>query len=363
MKLSGRAVTTEHCQILFGDPSLSFIDKWLRHISPPGSGIYILVDPNTRKYCLPIILEYSNRLKEAVILETEEGERAKTLTHAERLWKEMMRTASGRDTCLINLGGGVVTDLGGFVAAGFKRGVRYINIPTTLIGMVDASIGGKTAINVEEIKNQVGFFHSPSAVMIHPIFLKTLPGRELCSGIPEMIKTALIGDAGLWNRFRTKGMDGMVASPFPGKEWREWIFATVRIKNRIVRQDYRERKQRKSLNFGHTIGHALETWSHHTGQPLLHGEAIAAGLMIESDLSVKKAGLDPGVAQAIISFLQNYFKPVPHTPGIKKELIHLMGYDKKNRSGRIRFSLIRAPGVPVLNVACSEDDIEESFRT
>ncbi len=360
MELSCRGVTTEHTRIHIGKEAGQGIDTLLdRHIRP-GRSVFLLTDTHTEHYCLPLFSS-SRIMGNAIHLNVAPGESSKSLEVAGMLWESMLRPGAGRDALLINLGGGVVSDLGGFLAAGFKRGIGYINIPTTLIGMVDAAVGGKTALNLGGVKNQIGMFHLPEAVYIFPGLLSSLPSRELRSGIAEIAKTALAGDALLWNRLRKTGVETMLQTPFTGKRWQEWILGAVRVKNRLVRQDYREKKIRKSLNFGHTVGHALEAISRADDVPWLHGEAVAAGMAVESALSMIRAGLSKEAAAQIRSFLRDLIPPFLPDQGAMEELIRLMTLDKKNRGSGIFFTLIREPGRPVINVSCCREEIAEAL--
>lgn len=328
--------------------------RWIR----PGMTIFLLTDHNTFRHCRPLIAD-ARGMERVLDLQVPPGEGSKEFGQAADLWSSMMLSGAGRNSLMINLGGGVVSDLGGFLAAGFKRGIGYLNVPTTLIGMVDAAIGGKTALNLNGVKNQIGFFHAPEGVLITPEFLFTLPGRELASGVAELAKTALLGDPGLWNKLCRRGMSNMDASWFNSSAGFGMIRTAVNIKRRIVQQDFQERRLRKSLSFGHTIGHALEAWSHHAGKPLLHGEAVAHGLVMECRLAAIKCGLDAAVCRQVEEFLEpltglsGFGNPSP------EELIRLMDYDKKNYGKGLNFSLLRAPGHPAINVICTKDEVME----
>ena len=259
--ISGRVVEVGRTRIVYGTQALSSLQKMISRPTFRNCKAFILTDNNTRLHCLPLLLNSCPALSGAFVLEIEGGEHSKTLSEAERLWMELVSQKAGRDSFLVNLGGGVVSDLGGFVASGFKRGIRYINVPTSLTGMADAAIGGKTAVNLQQVKNQIGFFYPGEGVFIDRVFLSTLPGAHLKSGFAEVIKSALLGDPVLWRKIRKQGISNILNQGPEGKLMDELVMKTVVFKNRICCQDFREKKRRKILNFGHTFGHALEAFS------------------------------------------------------------------------------------------------------
>jgi 3-dehydroquinate synthase len=383
MILSGRVVTVTRTRIIYSSDALPGLQKML---SAPGyrmSKIFILTDSNTRFHCLPVLLQACPGLSTAVILEIEGGDESKTLYSAEKLWMELINNQASRDSILINLGGGAVSDLGGFVAGGFKRGIRYVNIPTSLMGMVDAAIGGKTAVNLQQIKNQVGFFNAPEGIFIDKVFLKTLPREHLRSGFAEVIKSALIGDAVLWRKIRKQEIDDILNPDHDGKFLDDLIKKSVVFKNRIACQDFREKKLRKTLNFGHTFGHAFESLcSNEPGRKLpdnpqdsfrettasaslLHGDAVALGMIAETWLSHMKAGLSEAEAREIITYLKTGYSC--HLDILKARfdaalsgpirLLDLMLHDKKNKSGQIIFTLLQSIAKPKVNVPLKPDEI------
>ena len=363
MKISGRITTIDRTPIYIGEDSLASVDRFISTMHLGGGGIYILVDHNTRQYCLPVAVEKSGSLAGARVVEIDGGEDSKTVAAAEKLWIELLSAGAGRNSLLVNLGGGVVSDLGGFVAAGFKRGINYINIPTTLMGQADAAIGGKTSVNIGKIKNQVGFFHAAQGVFIFPGFLKTLPKEQLRSGLAEIIKSALIGNVPLWNRIRKHPVAEILNMPIDHPFWQEVIQGTVKFKNKVIVHDYREKKFRKILNFGHTVGHALETCSYMgSRQPLLHGEAVAMGMVCSAFLSVKKTGLEISDMEEIRKYIfDGYGCHLIDQPS-KSWILEAMMHDKKAVNGQIRFTLLAKPGFPVINVLCERKEIEESFE-
>ena len=314
------------------------------------SSVFILVDENTKKHCLKKLsslpISYS-------LIQIKSREKNKNLRTCEKIWNELSKKNADRRSLLINLGGGVISDLGGFCASTYKRGIDFTNIPTTLLSQVDASVGGKTGIDFNSYKNQIGTFAFPKAVFIDAVFLKTLTKRELASGFAEVIKHGLIADADYWRSVRTKGKDGMANE--------EIISHSVNIKNEIVKADPFEKGLRKALNFGHTIGHAIESASLKTKKPLLHGEAIASGMICEAYISRKVLGLKDEELDEITSFIVSIFQPstVKHST---KSLLAFMKQDKKNNNAEINFTLLRSIGKAEINNSCSEDLIEESIK-
>jgi len=359
MNLSGRVVTIDRTRIVCGGKFTS-VDTFLRANRSGISKIIILVDENTDRLCLPLLKKNTVLLENASVLEISAGEPAKTIHTAISIWNEMVAAKADRKTLLINLGGGMVSDLGGFVASGFKRGISYINIPTTLMSQVDASIGGKTAVNFDGIKNQIGFFHLPVAVFIFTEFLKTLPVEQVRSGLAEIIKCALIADPVFWRKIRRITTPDFFRVSDNGLQ--ELISKTVVFKNSVVRRDFREKGVRKILNFGHTVGHAFESFSQ-TGnrKPLLHGEAIAIGMICESYLSHLKTGLGLEQAEEVKSFIRSIYPLYQFTNEDILQLTGIMEHDKKNRDGLINFTLLKSLGMAHINVLCNHVEIRSSL--
>ena len=248
------------------------------------SHFFILTDENTAEHCLPLVKEKLGDLTNYDLIEINAGEESKDIDFCIGIWKLLIDFGADRKSLLINLGGGVISDLGGFAASTFKRGIDFIHVPTTLLSQVDASVGGKTGIDIDSIKNIVGTFTQPKAVFIHDEFLNTLPERQILSGLAEMLKHGLICDADYWNQLKNSDLTKPAA---------ELIYRSVEIKNEVVIEDPKETGIRKSLNFGHTVGHAVETYSlvNENVESLSHGEAIAIGMICEAWLSHKKSGL------------------------------------------------------------------------
>ncbi len=319
------------------------------------SSYVVLLDENTSKHCLTPLLIEIDYLKDALFIEIESGEINKNINTCTRIWEQLAKFNADRKTLFINLGGGVISDLGGFAASTYKRGIDFVNFPTTLLSQVDASIGGKVGIDLDFLKNGVGLFSNPKAVFIYPPFLRTLKRNQFQSGTAEILKHALIADDELWNQLKN--------STFTTAQVEALIKQSVRIKNQIVKQDFLENNVRKTLNFGHTIGHALESYSMSIPKKaLLHGEAISIGMICESYLSTKKTGLSQKEFNEIIKYLLAHFKPFKINKNAFATLLDFMRNDKKNEGDKINFSLLSEIGKCEFNCNCSEELIVESLE-
>lgn len=320
----------------------------------------VFLDENTHKYCYPVFQKKLENLGinfHPVIIQS--GEEQKNLQTCEYLWDELTSLNTDRKSLVINLSGGVLSDMGGFVASAYKRGVAFINIPTTLLSMVDASVGGKLGVDFKGLKNHIGLFKNPLQVFIYPGFLKTLSNRELLSGFAEILKHGLIADNTYFNRVKDAGNPLEIEQ----EQWKDFVSESVEIKNRIVEADPREANQRKILNFGHTAGHAIESWSFETDEPLIHGEAIAIGMIIELYLSGVKLGLSEDTVSEVTDFIFEHF---PYYSEIHNastaQLINIMRQDKKNRHGNILFTLLEEPGKARYDIPVTEQDIIEGIN-
>lgn len=330
---------------------LRSLNNYLNQNSTNWSSVHVLVDSNTYHYCLPKMMDEIDLLQNAEILEIEPGESNKTITIAIGLWQTLSETDADRSALLINIGGGVVTDLGGWVASTYKRGIDFIHIPTTLLGMVDAAIGGKTAIDLDEIKNMVGTFSLPKAIFAIPSFLDTLPEREWLSGFAELFKHALITDPQLWAQVEQSGMAGLALNP-------EWIEQASRIKESVVESDFKESGNRKVLNYGHTLGHAIESISlQNDKNPISHGHAIAIGMKLANHIAVNKKGLSQITSDRINLFIDRYYQSPAWLAEKKDELLEFVKKDKKNREGIIRMVLLEEIGKASIDVNVSDDEI------
>ena len=312
--------------------------------------LFVLADENTATHCVPL-LKLGEEAHLITIAPGDENKHIETLTH---VWEELSSHGATRHSLLVNVGGGMVTDLGGFAAATYKRGIRYINVPTTLLAMVDAAVGGKTGINLHALKNEIGAFYPADVVMVSSTFLGTLDTGNLASGFAEMLKHGLISNTEHWGRlmhfdFEKPELD--MLQPL--------IMESIHTKEEIVKQDPTEQHIRKALNLGHTLGHAFETMAMRHGTPCLHGYAVAWGLIGELYLSHVREGFP---TETLRQALQ-YIKEVYSTPdfGCKQydELYELMQHDKKNRGTEIHFTLLGGIGDIHIDRTASKEEIFE----
>lgn len=318
------------------------------------SKIFVFADTNTAALCIPVFREFLDELEDFDIIETDPGEENKNIDFCIGIWKTLLDFGADRKCLLINLGGGVITDMGGFVASTYKRGVDFINIPTTLLAQVDASVGGKTGIDIDNVKNMVGTFSLPKAVFIEHTFLTTLSKRELLSGFAEMIKHGLIADKAYYQDLKNSDYQTIEALA---------IHRSVQIKNQVVTEDPLEKGLRKILNFGHTIGHAVETYSlTHDKKPLTHGEAIAIGMVCEAFLSAKYCNLTEEELKDISDYINKIYSKYSIKEKSFKTLLALMQSDKKNEDGQIMFSLLDEIGKCTFNCRVTTNDILSSLN-
>lgn len=315
--------------------------------------IFFLADVNTQEKCLPLITAALPALADYNIIEVDPGEENKNIDYCIGIWRMLLDFGADRNSLLINVGGGVVTDMGGFAASTFKRGINFVQVPTTLLSQVDASVGGKTGIDMAGVKNIIGTFTQPKAVFISTDFLKTLDERQLLSGFAEVVKHGLIYDHAYFEAL--KEIAPQTVSP-------ELIHRSVEIKNDVVKSDPFEKGLRKILNFGHTIGHAIESYSlANDKSPLLHGEAIAIGMICETYLSYKHNNLDGPALDAITAYLRGLFPDYKFSSKIYPDLFGYMQNDKKNNDGNIGFSLLSGIGSCTFNHYLNEAQITESL--
>ena len=329
------SINSTSYSVHFGDKAYQSLNDYL--IEEFTSKIFVLVDNNTRKHCLPILREKIESQHSFEVLEIHEGEKHKNLETCSSIWEQLSSLGADRKSLIINLGGGVITDMGGFVGSCFKRGIRFINIPTTLLSMVDASVGAKTGIDLGVLKNQIGLFSNPEMVLIDPNYLNTVSEREMRSGLAEIIKYGYTFDKTLWEEIRTfDSIDLTRILPL--------VHKSVEIKNRVVLNDLHESGLRKTLNFGHTAGHAIESYflDSEFKSDLTHGEAIAAGMVIELYYSSKICGLPIRWAEELKGFVRSFYDEIDIQPEDFDPIMELMVYDKKNVSGIINFVLLES---------------------
>ncbi len=315
--------------------------------------IAILCDSHTVEHCLPVLLKDFSHLNNAPVLVIPEGEANKNLDQVSKVYEELLRLNLGRNSVLFNLGGGVITDLGGFAASTFKRGIQYINIPTTLMGMVDAAIGGKTAVNVNQFRNIAGVFAHPQSVFIFPKFLETLSKVEIQSGWAEMMKHALLTSGQAWEAFQQ--YDTLQSPPDA------LIEANARFKESVVNSDFRDQSRRQILNLGHTTAHAIESWNLQQNLEIPHGFAVAAGVFIEAEMAMRiGTGLSSGECREIQHYISTQFPKVIIEENSVDEIIALMRNDKKNKQ-QITFSLLESVGLPLVGIEPDETYIRASI--
>ena len=315
--------------------------------------IFIVADKHTVVFCDRLFEKVDWLPSHVTVLDC--GEENKSVESVSRIWMMLSKQGARRSSILVCVGGGVVTDLGGFAASTFKRGMRCINVPTTLLAQVDASLGGKTGFNFNGLKNEIGTFSIPEKVIIDPRFLNHLPVRERMSGFAEMIKHGLLSNREYLTRLLN--LEYQKATP---EYFLELIRRSVTIKNEIVSQDPREQGPRKVLNFGHTIGHAIESLSIMQGSPLLHGEAVALGLVAELYLSVKEKGFPEEVYREVRDFVKQHYPPSPLMDHVDT-LYELMLHDKKNERWGVNFTLLSGIGEFSLDNYCSKDLVVEAL--
>ena len=321
------------------------------------SKIFILVDENTSQYCLPHLLNNLATEIEIEIIELEVGEIHKNIETCTEVWGALSELGGDRKSVLINLGGGVISDLGGFVACTFKRGIDFINIPTTLLSMVDASIGGKNGVDLGNLKNQIGIIREPKAVIVDTQFLNTLPQNEMRSGLAEMLKHGLIFDKKYWDKFKD-------LKDLHTEDLNQLIHQSIQIKNTIVCEDLTENGIRKSLNFGHTLGHAIESYflENDAKTTLLHGEAIAVGMILESYISREKNLLTNEEYQEIKYIINDVFEKIEFTPFDIEKIIELLIFDKKNEFGKVQLALLDGIGKIKINQESDNTLIYKAFE-
>ncbi|RDK83487.1 3-dehydroquinate synthase [Marinirhabdus gelatinilytica] len=320
------------------------------------SKIVILVDENTKKHCLPLLKK--NHLSKFTFktICIPAGEAHKTIATCTKVWQQLSDLGADRNSLLINLGGGVVTDLGGFVASTFKRGIEFINIPTSLLAMVDASVGGKNGVDLGHLKNQIGVIKNPLAVFVFIEFLKTLPKSERRSGYAEMLKHGLIASEEYWESlkdFDTTNTETTEA----------FIWESIKIKNEVVTKDPTEKGLRKTLNYGHTLGHAIESYFLENPEKatLLHGEAIAVGMVLANYISAEKEGFPQQKLLATTTTFLSIYNRVAFNQTDVEEIIKLLKFDKKNTNGNINFVLLEDFGKYVIDKVVDNTVIHQAF--
>jgi 3-dehydroquinate synthase len=341
-----------HNHLVYLHADWGILKKWF--LQKKYSSYFVLVDENTKSLCLPVLKSKLDEF-DFILIETPSGEENKTIATSESIWSALLKAGADRNAVMINLGGGVIGDMGGFAAACYMRGIDFVQMPTSLLAQVDASVGAKTGVDFQDVKNLVGLFKEPSLVWIDSYFLQTLPSLHLINGFAEIIKHALIKDASLWKKINEHIHLDL------NLPWPDWIHQSVKIKKSVVDEDFEEKGLRKILNFGHTIGHAVESYFLHSEKQLLHGEAIAIGMICEAFLSKELTGLSDNELKEISAYMLSHF---PHNANYvrdKTSLIHLMSSDKKNVNNQKMFSLLEGIGTCQFNIAVSDELILASL--
>jgi 3-dehydroquinate synthase len=340
--------------IFFANGTFDFFSNLIE--SNNYSSLFVLVDSNTETHCLPRFLAKYPLPENLEVISIDAGEEHKHIETCLSVWEALSELGADRKSLLINLGGGVVTDLGGFVAATFKRGIDFINIPTSLLAMVDASVGGKTGVDLGPLKNQVGLIINPQGVVIDPIFLDSLPANEYRSGYAEMLKHGLIQDPAYWKRLAD-------FSSINTSDITQHIKHSVGIKLNVVTEDPTEQSLRKILNFGHTLGHAIESYflTEEDKTTLLHGEAIAIGMILEAFLSRELLGMPADQCKEIKTVFTAIYPKVNFEQDDLEAINKLLVFDKKNSHGKVKFALLKAIGQPQWDIEVTSALLTSAF--
>ena len=349
-----KAIPANGYSIFFNENGYQALNKHLKEHNY--SKLFVLVDGMTNEFCLAKFLPHLATETAIEIIEIECGESYKSIETCVQIWNVLTELGGDRKSLIINLGGGVVSDLGGFIASVFKRGIDFINVPTTLLGMVDAAIGGKNGIDLGNLKNQIGTISNPQMVVIDSRFLETLPRKEMRSGLAEMLKHGLIYDKSYWEQF-------LDLSEIDFADFDQLIYDSIQIKNKIVMQDPTENGIRKALNFGHTLGHAIEGYflDNVNKRCLLHGEAIAAGMILESYISLKKELITTADYIQIKTVIKDIFDDINFDDEDLSPIMELLIHDKKNEYGTVQFALLNGIGKIKINQEVENELIKMAF--
>ena len=316
----------------------------------------LICDTNSRDCCYHNFIGTLKEFEGAGVAAIDAGDENKNLQSLSSVWEKLGSYGMTRNSLIVNLGGGMVTDLGGFAASTFKRGVRFINIPTTLLSMVDASVGGKTGINFNGLKNEIGVFSDADYVILDTVFLNTLDSDNICSGYAEMLKHGLISDERTWAELVTFDLENPDLS-----QLQRMVADSIKVKERIVETDPHEHGIRKALNLGHTMGHAFESFAMRRGTPILHGYAVAYGLISELYMSARKTAFPTDRMHQTVRFIRENYGTLNITCDDYPTLIELMHHDKKNTSGIINFTLLGNVGDIRINQTANEEEIKEAL--
>lgn len=342
-------------EIIFTNEVGAAVDRLVETIKP--TTLFVLVDVNTEQFVLPRLQSTSQAIAGAEIITVKAGDVNKNLDALASIWRQLGESGATRHSLLINVGGGVVTDMGAFAAATFKRGIACLNVPTTLLAAVDASVGGKTGINFNGYKNEIGAFSEASAVVISTVFFDTLPESELLSGYAEMLKHGLIAGRDTYERLL-----GYRIADSDGSRLLELLEESVKVKNNVVAQDPTERGIRRALNLGHTIGHAFESLAMERKAPIPHGYAVAWGLVVEMILSHLQLDFPSVELQRLADYISENYGAFEITCADYDELLRYMSHDKKNvKAGEINFTLLKNIGEVEIDRTASGDQIKTAL--
>ncbi len=349
-----KSIQSTGYSIYFNDDAYEQLNHYLTNDQI--STVFILVDENTHRLCLSKFQEKLSTKKEIKIIEIKAGETHKNITTCVAVWKKLTDLGADRKSILINLGGGMVTDLGGFVASSFKRGIKFINIPTTVLSMVDASVGSKTGVDLDNLKNLIGVFSNPEMVLIDTNYLATLSKREMRSGIAEIIKYGLTFEPKLLTEIKSDNWKNI-------NKLNEIIYQSINIKNGVVLQDPKEENLRKVLNYGHTVGHAIESYflEHATLENLTHGEAVAIGMVIEAYLSYKLHNFPLTELTSLKEYTHKTFGKISIASEHYANILDLMKHDKKNINGTIRYILLKDVSDFIINATAPTELVIEGL--
>ncbi|HKJ40911.1 MAG TPA: 3-dehydroquinate synthase [Sunxiuqinia sp.] len=342
-----------HSNIIFSQKVAFELEKIIQEF--PAGKVFLLTEETPQQLCVPLIQEVIDKYK-IKTTSIKGGESNKSVRSVEQVWEFLSQNGADRKSLLINIGGGMLTDLGGFVASTFKRGMAFVNIPTTLLAQVDASLGGKTGINFNGLKNEIGVFNEPDAVIINTNFLKTIDPENFRSGYAEMLKHGLIKNPEHWDELMEYSLDEI-----DYESLQEIIAHSVAVKDWHVQNDLTEKNIRKALNFGHTVGHAFESYALHSGRPILHGFAVVYGMLVELYLSVNRCGFDEEQVATISQWMLKNYGKIEIEPSDYLALYELMTHDKKNEGNRINFTLLSKIGQVEINQDCSKELIFEAL--
>lgn len=346
--------TRQSTEVIFTCNAAEALRGVISRLSPT---LCLLVYPDNAGQQLLHTLDAPDICRQAVHLAHPEGESNKTIAPVTRMWQQMLTASADRQSLIINIGGGITTDLGGFAAACYMRSIRYVNVPTTLLGAVDAACGGKTGVNIGGVKNIAGAFHIPAATIISPQFLTTLPAAQILSGWAEMLKHALLISPEAISRYLA-----IAPLTLDSAEWLPLIQESVDYKRSVADADPHEKGLRRILNLGHTAGHAIEALLNDRGKPTTHGHAVATGTVTALVLSHLHAGFDSKLLHRFARTIRELYPPIHITCADYPALLALMHHDKKNRgSGSINFVLLSAPGSPIESTPIDDESVKTAL--